>query len=149
MKVTIINDSSIKITNKLIENMLKNILEKEKIESDEVILNFVDKKKIKKLHLKFFNNPEPTDCITIPIDKPKDKKSGYHILGEAFICPDVALENAKRFKTSIFYELNLYIIHTILHLIGYDDIKEKDIVLMRKKENFYLTLFKEKNILLN
>lgn len=147
MKITIVDkQTSLKISDNLIEKQVKAILKEEKVKTDEVILHFVEEKKIKKLHLKFFNDPSSTDCITFPIDSLNDKKSGWHILGEAFICTDIAIKNAKRFKTNPFYELNLYIIHTVLHLIGYDDIKEKDSKVMRKKENCYLTLLKETNI---
>jgi ssRNA-specific RNase YbeY (16S rRNA maturation enzyme) len=31
-------------------------------------------------------------------------------------------------------------IHGILHLVGYDDKRDEDKVLMRSKEDFYLTL---------
>ena len=117
-----------------------------KVKTDEVIVHFVDKKAIKKLHKQFFNDPSETDCITLPIDKPTDKQTIYHILGETFICTDVAYQNAKIYKTSVVYEITLYVIHTILHLIGYDDIKEKDVKVMREKEMYYLTLLKNKGI---
>ncbi|NGX34872.1 MAG: Endoribonuclease YbeY [Candidatus Anoxychlamydiales bacterium] len=147
MNVTIVNkQTSLKISDKLIEKQIKAILKEEKIKTDEVILHFVDEQTIKNLHLKFFNDPEPTDCITQPIDKPDENETGYHILGEAYICTDVAIKNGKKFKTDSYHELTLYVIHTILHLIGYDDINKEDIKLMRKKENCYLNLFKEKNI---
>ncbi|NGX30000.1 MAG: Endoribonuclease YbeY [Candidatus Anoxychlamydiales bacterium] len=147
MKVTIVNEQiSLKISDKLVEKQIKVILKEEKIRTDEVILHFVDKKTIKKLHLKLFNDPKETDCITQPIDRPSNKTTGHHILGEAFICTDIAIKNAFEFKTTPYHELTLYIIHTILHLIGYDDINKEDIKIMREKENCYLNLLKEKNI---
>ncbi|NGX44668.1 MAG: Endoribonuclease YbeY [Candidatus Anoxychlamydiales bacterium] len=147
MKVTIVNEqTSLEVSEKLVEKQIKAILKEEKIKTDEVILHFVDEKKIKKLHLKLFNDPEETDCITQPIDRPGNKTAGFHILGEAFICTDLAIKNAQEFKTTPYHELALYIIHTILHLIGYDDINKEEVKVMRKKENYYLNLLKEKNI---
>lgn len=144
MLIKIINDQkTLKIDKKLIEKQIEIVLSKEKVKTDEVIIHFVDKKAIKKLHREFFNDPSVTDCITLPIDSPTDKKTLYHILGEAFICTDVAKDNAKEYKTSANYELSLYVIHSLLHLIGYDDIKEKDIKVMRKKEKCYLALLKK------
>jgi probable rRNA maturation factor len=148
MVIKIVNDQKkLKINKKLIEKQIKEVLNTEKVKTDEVIIHFVHKKAIKKLHKQFFNDSSITDCITFPIDTPTDKKTFYHILGEAFICTDVACQNAKTYKTSVLYELTLYVIHTILHLIGYNDIKEKDIKVMRKKEMHYLTLLKNKDIL--
>ena len=147
MKVTIVDkQTSLEISEKLVEKQVKAILKEEKIKTDEVILHFVDEKTIKKLHLKLFNDPKETDCITQPIDRPGSETAGYHILGEAFICADVAIKNAFEFKTTPYHELTLYVIHTILNLIGYDDINKEEVKLMRKKENYYLNLLKEKNI---
>ncbi len=147
MKVTIINNQSVlKINKKKIEKQVKTILKEENISTDEVILNFVDVKTIKDIHLKYFNDPSTTDCISFPIDSPKEKK-WCHILGEAFICTKEAIKFSKRYKITPYEELTLYVIHCILHLIGYDDINKKDISIMTEKENYYLSLLKEKNII--
>jgi probable rRNA maturation factor len=146
MKIIIIDEqSSIKIDKKIIKLQVKTILEKEDIRTDEVILNFVNTKKIKELHLKYFNDEKSTDCISFPIDRPSEKTS-YHILGEVFVCTDTAKSYSKKHKIDIKKELALYIIHTLLHLIGFDDINESDIKIMRKKEKYYLSLFEKKNI---
>ena len=42
--------------------------------------------------------------------------------------------------TEFSEELHRVIVHGVLHLIGYDDHNEKDIAMMRKKENYYLSL---------
>jgi len=147
MKVSIINKQLILIfNNKKIKKQIKLILEKENIFTDEVILNFVDEKTIKNIHLKYFNDATTTDCISFPIDS-IEKKIGYHLLGEAFICTKTVIKNSKKYKNNLNEELTLYIIHCILHLIGYDDINKKEKNIMRKKENYYLSLLKEKNII--
>jgi len=144
MQVKIINkQSSLKIEKKLIQKQVIEILKKEKIKTDEVALHFVNTETIKKIHLKHFNDEKSTDCISFPIDKPNHKKIGYSILGEAFINADAAIKFCKAYNKDVFFELTLYIIHSILHLIGYDDINKKDIKIMRKKENYYLSLLKD------
>ena len=139
------NQTSLKIDEKNIKKLILAFLKKEKIKTDEVTIYFVDEKAIKKLHKKIFNESSSTDCISLPIDG-IEKNSIYHVLGEIFICPDIALKNAKDFKTSALNEITLYIIHSLLHLIGYDDIKEKDIQKMRQKEKEILLFMKKKNI---
>ena len=49
-------------------------------------------------------------------------------------------ENALEYGTEFKDELNRVIVHGILHLIGYDDHCDEDIELMRRKENYYLSL---------
>ena len=53
---------------------------------------------------------------------------------------DTVKDNAIEYGTEFKDELNRVIVHGILHLIGYDDHNEEDIEMMRKKENYYLSL---------
>lgn len=105
------------------------------ISTDEISLHFVTEPKICKLHEEYFNDPSPTDCITFPMDGIEYKKNAYHILGEAFICPKTALIYAKNAGIDPYEELYRYVVHCILHLIGYDDINPKDRAKMKRKEN--------------
>lgn len=102
---------------------------------DEVIIHLVDKKTITELHGNFFDDPTPTDCISFPMDMPGDEEeTGPKILGEIFVCPEVALEYARAHTKNALEETALYIIHGVLHLLGYDDIEEQDALEMRKLE---------------
>ena len=56
------------------------------------------------------------------------------LAGEIIISTDAVEQNAKRFKTSRRHELTLYIIHGILHLLGFDDHDPRDVQKMRRKE---------------
>lgn len=62
------------------------------------------------------------------------------INSDIFISVDRVRDNAELFKTSFENELSRVMIHGILHLVGYDDKRDEDKVLMRSKEDFYLTL---------
>ncbi len=62
------------------------------------------------------------------------------INSDLFISIDRVKENAITFNNTFQNELHRVIIHGILHLIGYDDKTEEDQVIMRAKEDFYLTL---------
>ncbi len=100
---------------------------------DEVSLFFVTKRRIQKLHTDFFNDPSPTDCITFPID-PQGPIAASHLLGEVVVCPKVALEYAELHHTQALEEVLLYVIHGLLHLIGYDDQTPSQKKTMRKAE---------------
>lgn len=110
----------------------------------EVSLYFVDIPTICKLHQDFFNDPSPTDCISFPIDE--DCSSPYRVLGEVFVCPAIAKKYAKENQTNAFAETALYIIHGLLHLMGYDDLEDPDILLMREAEQRYVNLMKNLHI---
>ena len=75
-----------------------------------------------------------TDIITF------DYCEGDKLSGDLFISVDSVMENSVEYGTEFKDELNRVIVHGILHLIGYDDHNKKDIEVMRKKENYYLSL---------
>lgn len=111
-----------------------------KISAEEISLYFVTEKEICKLHEQFFQDPTPTDCISFPLDE-KD-------LGEIFVCPSVAIQYAKKRKLDPYEETSLYIVHGLLHLLGFDDLEEKARRTMRKKEKSCMRhLYKHKVIL--
>lgn len=97
-----------------------------KVSFKEVSIYFVTEKQIAKIHDQFFQDPTPTDCISFPIDSEH--------LGEIFVCPAVAIQYAQKRGLDPYNETALYIIHGLLHLLGFDDLGQKERRTMRKKE---------------
>jgi probable rRNA maturation factor len=62
--------------------------------------------------------------------------------GEIFISYEDAESNSTRYKNTLNEEISRLVIHGMLHLIGYDDIKEKDFKKMKKLENQLLNKYK-------
>ena len=60
-------------------------------------------------------------------------------MGDLFICPTVAEENAKYYGTSCSHEVARYLIHGILHLRGYDDKKMAARKVMKREENLLMS----------
>ena len=106
------------------------------ITCDEVAIHFVSEREICELHAQFFDDPSPTDCITLPIEQ----APGYHCLGEFFVCPAVLLDEEEPYT-----EATLCIAHSILHLIGYHDHTDA----MRAKENEVMEHLKNAGLLLS
>lgn len=93
----------------------------EEIEFD---VNIVTKKKIQEINKKYRKIDRPTDVITFAN---RDKQVLYvPLLGEIFICLDVAKEQAKEYKHSLQRELIFLFTHGLLHLLGYDHMNKKD-----------------------
>ena len=65
----------------------------------------------------------------------------HKISGDIFISIDRVMENAMVYKEPFNKELNRVMFHGVLHLCGYKDKSQRDIVIMRKKEAFYLELY--------
>jgi probable rRNA maturation factor len=62
--------------------------------------------------------------------------------GEIIISTVTAAANARRFATTAFYEIVLYIAHGILHLLGYDDHGPDARRRMRDKEREIMIVLK-------
>lgn len=132
------------IPKKLFTKQVNFLLKYFHIKTDQIDLIFVTKGIIQKLHKQFFQDDSPTDVITLPLDPIKNSPAGFHHLGEIVICPFIAMEEAKKRNITLKSELSLYLVHGFLHLVGYDDQKEKEKKSMRKKEKFFMNHFKEK-----
>ncbi len=124
--------SNLPITLSSVRKLVMFFLQEKKIASQEVAIYFVGIRKISQLHAEHFNDPTPTDCITFPFDD--------QLLGEIFVCPKAALDyNPKK----PYEETTLYIIHGLLHLLGYDDIDSKKRARMRREEKRLMALAKK------
>jgi len=125
--------------------MVKALLSYLNVDCYEVIFHFVNEPEICELHEEFFDDPSTTDCISFPIDDEKTVEN--RILGEVFVCTDTAIKYAKEHNLDPYEEAYLYIVHGILHLIGFDDIKENDRIIMKKKEKQCMDFLKNENLM--
>ena len=149
MFVNITNSQDIvQINPKQIEAIVTCILESKQVACDEVSIHCVSSEDISKLHEEYFDDPSPTDCITFPIDD-KEEDTFYKVLGDVFVCPEVALSYSHTHIVSFEEELTLYIVHGLLHLLGCDDIEEEEEKQMRAEESSCMSLLKEKNLILS
>jgi len=119
------------IDTRSIPQIVEAVFQLEDISCDEVMIYFVDQKTICELHEKHFNDPSPTDCISIQVD-PLGASPCF--LGEIFISPQAAIDFCKEKTDLLYQEITLYLVHGLLHLIGYDDIETADQSKMRLAE---------------
>jgi len=107
----------------------------------EVSIAIVGPKKIKEINKKYRRKDQTTDVLSFAEDDSMSIKSGMpRILGELVVCAKQVKADAKEAKVSAEYELVWVTVHGMLHLFGYDhETGEKDAVLMKRKEQFYLS----------
>jgi probable rRNA maturation factor len=74
----------------------------------ELFVWLISDRRMARLHRQFLRQTGPTDVLTF-----------QH--GEIFISVETAKRNARAFGTSLLRELQLYIVHGLLHLHGFDD----------------------------
>jgi rRNA maturation RNase YbeY len=82
------------------------------------------------------NHDYYTDIITFDLSEPNQP-----IESEVYVSIDRVKENAQNQGFSFKDELCRVVFHGALHLCGYKDKKKDDILIMRKKEDYYLKQF--------
>lgn len=148
MKVSVFSSQKDLPINKVqVKKIAKEVVSFEGDPYDEVAIYFVDKPEICRLHDEYFNDPSPTDCISFPMNT--DDKFEYRILGEVFVCPAVGLEYVDKQGGEYYDEVTLYIVHGLLHLLGYDDIERNDRIQMRLAEKRHIEHLQELGIMLS
>ena len=144
MQIHISNDQTVlPIDDACVYKIVEAALAAKEASCKEISFAFVGKEEITEMHGEYFDDPTPTDCITFPID-PAGPES---FLGEVIVCPEVAQEYAKEHGLSVEEETILYMIHGILHLLGYEDIDDADREEMRKQEALVLDAIKNASAL--
>ena len=74
--------------------------------------------------MKFFKKNSAADVLTIPLYKNIDEikkldKNETEILGDLFVNRNLIKNNALMYKKTIIEELQLVLIHGLLHLVGF------------------------------
>ena len=123
----------------------------------EVAITFVSGNEIQKINAEFRNVDKITDVLSFPATNLKagelldvnlpdipflKNEAGLIHFGDIAVCSKKIREQAKDFGVTPEAELKKLIIHSMLHLMGYDHIKDDDKVEMRKKEEKILTVLK-------
>ena len=83
----------------------------------ELSLSFVDEDEIEALHVRYMDEPGPTDVLSFPLDPDDRDEAGARMLGDVVIAPTVAARNNPDAPQA---EMRLLVVHGVLHLLGYD-----------------------------
>ena len=127
------NDLTVDTTK--VRMVCERILEEGNIKSCKINLVFVDSDTIQQFNRDFLQHDYPTDTICFPTEYRQDEG---HIEGEVLVCTEIAKERAGEFSWSAEEELLLYVVHGMLHLIGFDDTTLERRTIMQEKEKIYL-----------
>lgn len=90
----------------------------------ELSILFVDEQAMEELHIKWMDEPGPTDVLSFPMDELRpgtaDSPTPAGLLGDVVLCPTVAARQAVAAGHTPEEEMLLLTTHGILHLLGYD-----------------------------
>ena len=116
----------------------------------EISVTLVTKEEINELNRTHRNVNRPTDVLSFPMmeyDAPADfsgekfsetltisPESEEMMLGDIVLCSEVVCEQAEEYGHSLLREFSFLVVHSLLHLFGYDHMKEDERAEMEGKQ---------------
>lgn len=121
----------------------------------ELSICLVSNAQIKKINQEFRNKNKPTDVLSFSfLDEKLIRKIGFKnvakpmqqmFLGDIILAFETINKEALATKKDFYHHLTHLLLHSILHLIGYDHERKKDAAIMEKIEIKILQKLKIKN----
>jgi probable rRNA maturation factor len=124
-----------KINKSLLKQIANELLAELQISEAKFGINLVAAPEMTLVNWTFLRHKGSTDVITFNY---ADKIEKTILAGEIFVCVDDAVSQARQFKTNWQSEIVRYIVHGILHLVGYDDLTPELRRKMKRAENLLL-----------
>jgi len=78
---------------------------------------FVTDRRIKNLNAKYLKHNYATDVIAFNLSE----NSGLFPVADIVVSVDTAIRNSRVFNTTPVYELMFYVVHGVLHILGFND----------------------------
>ena len=137
------------------------VLDREDVLTDaQVSLVFVDEPTIAEYNERFLDTPGPTDVLSFPIDddgvgpgrwpdaggrgpgQGSDPPDVPTLLGDVMVCPPYAAREAQRRGIPVEREMELLVVHGLLHLLNYDHMEAEEADRMQRRERELLASFR-------
>lgn len=105
---------------------------------EELNCIFTDNDHIQRLNAQYRGKHMPTDVLSFSFAEGESSAFRKTLFGDIYISAEMARENAEEYGQEFAHEIQLLLIHGLLHLLGYDDETEEERKVMRAKEQHYL-----------
>jgi probable rRNA maturation factor len=133
---------AVRIDRRRLTRLARSVLSREGVARAEISVAIVDDAQIHVINRQFLNHDCPTDVISFLLDgggsatarRIGRRGAGISIGGEIVISAETARRSARDYRTTPARELELYLVHGLLHLCGYDDLSPSEKRLMRRRE---------------
>ena len=148
MTIEINNESAIEVDLTRVRSLAEHVIGSLRLHpAVDLGIIFVDEEPMTDLHVKWLDEPGPTDVLSFPMDELRPGSdeliSDEGVLGDVVICPQVAIKQAATAGHEPINEMLLLLTHGILHLVGFDHAEpqeEKEMFGLQKEllNSFYV-----------
>lgn len=105
------------VSRTLVRKAATTALRAEHVRDAMLSITFVGRATISRLNRRYLGHEGPTDVISFGLGRVGRRGA---VIGDVYICAEVARENAKRQGVSAGEELLRLVVHGTLHVLGYD-----------------------------
>jgi len=125
------------------EHLAEFVLVREDVpEASELSVAIVDLEEMTSLNQAYRQESGATDVLSFPCDDPCAIDSDEPItLGDVVIAPTVAERQAEEYGHTVEEELNLLLVHGVLHLLGYEHETDSGATVMQERERVLLSAY--------
>lgn len=95
----------------------RSVLRAEGVRDALLSITFLDARAMARLNQRHLRHRGPTDVIAFAFDRSAPRPA---VVGDVYICPDVARENASAAGVGVREEIARLVVHGTLHVLGYD-----------------------------
>jgi probable rRNA maturation factor len=131
----------IKIKNRKLKVLADNVLKHQGFYDTELSLLLVDDRKITELNKQYLKKNSATDVLAFRMSDGKYGQINPQLLGDVVVSVETAESKAAQLKVDLYSEINLYLIHGILHLLGFSDKTKKGFNQMKKLQEELLEFY--------
>lgn len=104
-------------------------------EASELSIALVDEDEMTRLNEQYRGKAQPTDVLSFGCDEPCPTPGDEPItLGDVVIAPAVAEAQAAELGHTVEHELDVLLVHGVLHLLGYDHTEDDEAEAMASRE---------------
>lgn len=110
----------------------------------EVSVSLVSPEEMHQLNLGYRGVDRPTDVLSFPCDDAWDvpENADEVLIGDIMIAPEVAAAQAPDYGNGVDEEMDLLLVHGMLHLLGFDHVEDDDAAAMQAAERRVLTAWR-------
>jgi probable rRNA maturation factor len=121
MPIEIANRSGLEMSGIDLISLLEYAMQAMGVNSQcELSVLLVDEAEMSELHIKWMDEPGPTDVLSFPMDEIRPNTQVIGALGDIVLCPTIAQAQALAALHSFEKEIAVLSVHGLLHILGYD-----------------------------
>lgn len=121
-----------------VKRLIRHVLSAEEASLIHLSVVLTGHRTVRDLNQTYLDHDYNTDVLSFSLRDEVDEEAPAVVEGEVYVDLDTAAERHAEFETSFEHEVHRYVVHGLLHLLGYDDTTSSARRTMHELEDQYL-----------